>query len=546
MDPNLREYIRAGLAHNIPAQQLGEDLIASGWDVHSVDDAFSHYGKESSEPPPVIESVLPKAKKRFVLPALVAGLLILVLAVGTAVVFAEQGYLPSFSRLYRKTPLPFLWGSKTANPAYATLLAIQSVKTAPTIRENTVYSLNVSAKDATTPVSLKALDDVRQLAAIPAGTTSHGFNDSPLNYLPFTMQLTSLSERDTHDNYHVSVNLDLGENFLKIPLLKLYLPNIQQKNTAEGSLDQASRTAYLRSSTIPYLTPADFNKWLAFAIPSDILKKINESVREQKTISKSDSETYRKILGRIITDDGIIRRDNKPYARYRIAISPSTFSSLKLPSGYADYLTQVARSNLGIHGTVWLEPRTARLAFSEFSTEFTPDKSGIMVSVSAKTSLRYDSSTDVIAPPTGEVIVDGEGYFGKVVKKSVKAAVLSPSLSAASQGYLNPKRRADIVSLGKAMEIYLANDSTGRHPPSTNGKAQRLDTTANVLYNLRDSLNITLPIKDPQPEQYYYSYSSDGNHYEFTCVITAVGDSSKIASLYKVKDGSIIEVPFNK
>ena len=416
--PNIQEYVSSCREQGFSDLEIRAGLVRSGWEASAIETAMS--GTDDSQAPvqAAIDTAQRKPRRTVMVPVALSALALVAIS-GSTVAFAERGYLPAVSKIYRATPLPLLWHGTTANSDIAVGKMLIAASQNP--GAETIGSFGVSVKKsagegkvsfAKSPLLAAVLKPKQptELADIASGGAGGGLsNFSPDTLLPANISFTSTSAHDPAGNLKLLFGIDLGDLAAKLaPLSEQYAKTaIPQKTTVDGLLIHTAKEAYLRSNLIPYLTAADTNKWLSFDVPEDVLKSLDKAQTSPRQYDEKSLVPYREMLKKTLKDDGIVRRDGEALAKYEIALNPKVLRDLATDpalSGQAAGLKAAADSNTSLLITLFAEPQTARLRFIEIAGGVTPTGMGVDVSVSLKEEVRYQISEAIVAPPKDQTL----------------------------------------------------------------------------------------------------------------------------------------------
>ena len=588
---DITAYVNECVRQGFSKPEIRAGLVSAGWEASVIEQAFPVQIEASEQALPVqievpdqtlpspisiattsTEAITISAHRRLPtrLIKTVVGMSAVITAFSGVTVMAEHGYLPAISKVYRATSLPLLWGGTTGNSDIAVGKMILATTQDPGAETIGNLSLTVQASAGAAHVSLQKVPllaailtpkPINALADIAPGSAgnelsvpSGGISPealSPETLLPVAINFSSVSARDSAGDLKLTLSMDLGDLAAKLAPLAGQVTNmaIPKKITADGLLIRTTKKAYLRSNLIPYLTPADTNKWLNFDVPDDILAKT-----EQQTLAQSypkDTLTqYRILLKKTLKDDGIVRKNGEALAKYEITLDPSVLTKLAKDPALKDQaadLESAAQAKSTLHVTFWTEPQRARLRFVELTASTIPDAFGVTATITLNEEVRYKLSEAITTPPQAEIISQPgipylEQVSNQVMGNNSNASLMTPSeplytdqLQSTHLEAANTQRKRDLNSLRVALLNYSKNGDG--HFPSTGGKMELLDSTSSTLARLgSNKFTLKMPLVDPLPSKYHYGYTSDGKTFRAICVITSNTDATTIAQTYIITD----------
>lgn len=556
---DLNAYVDSCLSQGFSKQEIQAGLEQAGWESGVINKAFNLHSETSL---PTVQASSARHLPGWFIPTVVSASAALFLSTGV-IAFAEHGYIPVLSKVYRATPLPLLWGGTNANSDVVVskiLMALSQNPGAETVGslQLTVQESNGAAKVSFEKVPLLAAiltpKPVTALADIaPGGTAGLADPLSPDSLLPATIRFTSTSAHDQGNDLKLDLGLDLGDLSAKLaPLVGQFTKmTIPQKISVNGLVIHNTKKAYVRSNLIPYLTLADTNKWLNFDIPDSYLKQFDQQALPQ-SYNKETLAPYRTLLKRILKDDGIVRKNNEALAKYEITLDPVSLAALAAEptlKEQASALKAAASAKTTLHVTLWAEPQKARLRFYELSASATLDSLGVDTKISMSEEIRYQLSEAIIAPPTAQTIVQpGAEYFDQISNSLIEGTDKAPTndtptfsstnqVQTAHLSAANAQRKGDMTELEGALFAYKDSDTGNGTFPSTGGKMELLDSSTSTLARLgKNGFSMKMPLFDPLPNKYHYGYLSNGKTFRAICVITSTTDANKVDQTYVVTD----------
>jgi len=616
-DPALLDYIRQCFDQGFTVPEVRQVLVEAGWQAEAIEEglneastvsgvgaALSSFIEEPTSPVikpeaahvteptshpiashsgPPLDSDAPVgtivASRKVPSWGIILGsvLGIIIVATSTAIAFAEQGYLPGFSKVYRKTPLPLLWHGTTGNPELSLLKTVQAQSKVTAYQYTFTSNLTIDKKDATQPVSLQKWPLIaglfthapaHQYADIAPGSvilTPSASTDpmtslygNPDQFLPFKLGLSGQSDLDPQLNAHIKLDFDISNFVNKLQAFKTELPGLKNDVTVEGTLSTKDSAAYARSSLIPYLTTGDQDKWLKFVLQPEDLKSYTDEINgknAETNFDKKDFVVYKAILDASMKDNGVVRKNGAPYASYTFTLNKAIFSTLANRSDLKDYkstLSDFANSGTTAVITIWVDPRTSLLAFIQGSFDVVPDGMNLAIHYDYQQAATYGTAA-ITSPDSKQVINDGADYLTQIGDKLMGSDLSDSSTTSdlfggtsAELKTKNYTRQSDVTEIAKAIEVYRNEDENNNTVPSTNGKTVNLDDPTNPLTTNAGfkTLLANSAFSDPEPTKYHYTYTSNGTDYTVSCVQTDTVDGTTVIDSFQVHDGESSTVPY--
>lgn len=565
-------YIKQCQLAGFDDQQVRQQLQISGWS----DEVIAQLLPISPIPVPVplppesVAKVAPaqpqKRRKKFT--PILAGLAVLLVLLSGSVAMAEYGYLSGFSKTYRRINLPVLWGGTVSNPSYSLgKMVIESLE-AKVIRVEANQDLTIEQLNPNVQVTmddlygfslLKPGAKERKLAVVESDSESEflcegnallcgGVPDDSASdpfadfEFPLTLRSGFSAAVDSEKNTEGAFTFDLKELFEKVPLLSLYLNQEKTELVIENRIFPNQGNGYFRSNALPILESADLNKWFKYSIPEEDAAYLKGDQINQ-LIDSDQAQFIITFINTVAKDQGVVRRNGEAAAWYQMKITPAEISQLaSLPEleQYQDILNQYGEGEMGdfiLTVNFYLQPQSARLL--ELSGSLIVDDADHLMRYTLNFANQFSYGKDVVIEPVAEGETHSQPFmdylmdlFSHPASELADTGLFSDEaldlimmqvdagVSGAEYRQQVNVRKNDLYELDKAMQGYYFDDSNPFSLPiSTNGKYDRLDQAncllcANQAFTSRKSL----PIFDPEPDRFYYSYWSDGLTYRFVAV----------------------------
>ncbi len=612
MNPELQNYIDNCRASGFSDEEIRLQLHTAGWSDELVAQAFSpkvdvHQAVQTetlqvetlfAHSESTVQSEAKPAKpartarvhfRKYLIPTSIA-LGVVIVLFGTGVAFAEHGYLPGFSKLYRKTPLPLLWHG-TYGKASVSLGKMLLNTTSSSIGSSAAkFSFTVDKIDKAKGLQLgdskifsslaflsdsgNTLADVPQCQTSPcAQVVSDQFNIDSLLPLSFSADLGY--SQDASKNTSLTASLDFTDIAKLLPKTTI-TPTASSKLTFATLLFPGDKQALVKSNLIPYQSVPDKGKWLRIDVPQSYLDTfMHPDTSIMKNLSDSDTKALAAIIDAVGTDNGIIRDNGTAYAKYTLRLDKNTLIKLQDIKALSDYKSDFKdvadAGDFTLDAVIEMTPETAQLHSVDLTFSEPDTASNVRFSLSMSEVVSYGVPS-IDKPASTDTIPNGENYvsstFNTAVQNLMDGTVYQPDTdwfgnsayvlsvrdillgeynSAVSQSgdikikAMNATRKSDITELGKAIEFYKMDDSNvDGLAPTTNGVIENLDDPNNILAQDPKFIAIVNKIAaDPEVSTYHYTYVSTGKNYTLTCVqIDPV--TGKVSGHFMIQDGNSI------
>lgn len=338
----------------------------------------------------------PKTRKWF--KVLLIVIAVLIALIGTTVAFAELGYLPAVSKIYRQANITNLWSKTGGEPmlvlanAYANSIQNQGVKTSMGLKLTieSVNGVSASTKVNALPVinQLSGLNEAsRKLAnfanSTPAltlglvGTDCLDTTDclpasndplQQISVLPLTFDLQIDASKDTKGDSTGTIKMGLAGVKKAIPYLDQALKEDANELIFESRLISTEKTLYWRTNFLPTIEQSQTNQWFVERpITTTSIQKAEEENLVEEIKNKLDSnqqEELKKLVKEAVTNQGIQRINDQIVMVYHLNLSQANYQSLiNLIQGKSVKLLGSTNytDNIAITGDIYMDNQTAQI-----------------------------------------------------------------------------------------------------------------------------------------------------------------------------------------
>ncbi|HSI20812.1 MAG TPA: hypothetical protein VLA04_03900 [Verrucomicrobiae bacterium] len=483
---------------------------------------------------------------------------IAVIVSGTLVALGESGYAPTVSKVYRSTGLPIAWEGTTSKPSInigrALLATLDEKKIkVTTTAEGTVSDIN---NEAAAKIGLKPLKQNE-------GTVHAAVSEPGVTKFSGSFAASFDEDKGIRMEYGFKLPSDdpiraMAEGYIK--------PSFEDI-TLESILPISGKAVFARTNILPTPTEADKGRWFAMDLPGeDDLKEMREEIK--KDILEED-EKARKDLGIMVDtttkDMGVVRHKGEVMAMYRTTLTSEVLRTLsnnaELQTETREALKSYADEWKGGNMTIdwYMDARNPRLKELVYTLDVHTD----YANTQARGAMTYEyGAAAELTIPDRDSAWDFEAYMqavaenssnlydtGAFTQEAIDMVVSGEGLgysSGAQYRAQNSIRKNDVTQLAKTIEFYRV-DHEDALPADTKGEYVPLDVEDSVLAQNADFAElITLPMFDPLPDDYYYSYWSQDGSYRVAAVLVDE-ETGEQTGFYLIEDavavGEVDELP---
>jgi|GEM_PF-4455462 len=492
---------------------------------------------------------------------------LLLILVGTITV-TEAGWLNTgIDRLYGKSRLPLLWGGM---PADANTAIRSALTYAPKIELPNDFSVKTTTSiDAT--LSVSSLNNLfgsydpaaaEASSAVTDGTKFYQILDNAAGELPTQTEIPADTAPDTssapalanlpnedlkakvsfntegmvlqsNQQFAVKLNFAAESNIPNWKSLAAVSTITRDKDSLYVQIPDLSSWPIPEEAVAPYRTY--YGKHIKIPLTSEVQSEIEryfsanakplDQLTEQNLLSEEQLDQLLQSVAARTRRIGIERVDGHPASHWQFALNKDSFIDLVKEGsqtistgtpvdsplnqadldGVTDQLEQLRQ---------WLPEFTLSIDFWVRRGDYVVVKSAesfVIDSSYLKATLATDSSlTNLTNKQTASVTIPAAADVITQEEFTAKTSLTTPVSDPATPYGRDQQRVADLATIQNSLgTLSLAS---GGYPVS--GTVSRLDDPAAAVTTV-----LGTTYKDPQPEQYYYGYSSDGTTYTLSAVI---------------------------
>jgi len=548
-DPTLTDYILQAQQAGMSEAQIFQALLDVGWDeaiVRTVlNPASSTVAVPTVAPATLPNTSLPvKTVRRPIVLAVAVAMGALLIGGGTTVAFAEQGYLPAVSLLYRKTSVPAVWKGMSGSPEVAFYQIFHALAPGTSATTKGSWKVSVSTTSAGTATLMKNQQlaeafTSRNLADVPAGGTAVAATSSPTTFPPLSFTISGTDDLAAAPDNSISedATLDLADLRKNAPQLEQVFGTIPTTLTANLVLTDVYKTFYGKSNILPYLN-GDEGKWFKVAIPDTTAKELQDNRQKQASPTTEDLGLWKKVIDTAVQDMGVERKNGAPVSHYRLVLNQQTRDALKkvLPassavgSAYERDLIDLTDSSIDGTMDVWVGQWSHQPV--AVSADLHGAVGGTTIGFTAASTTTYGTPAKSVALPAANQLITTpateyllKAYQQKMDSGQSSSVLGGTELESARKKARDASRRSDLVEAAKAVELYKSDDSnTDASPPAS------LDVLAQK--------NLFIAPNDPSTGK-PYSYIVSGKSYTLSATLEDPASCGG-HSTYVITDGTLM------
>ena len=435
MDNNLQSYIATCRTQGFTDEEIQAELFKAGWSASQVAEAFpttAMHHTPAAVLPPVNEVQSGVGRKRLLLWVGGGIALAVLLIFGGLVAYAEQGYMPAFSKLYRKTALPLAWHGTYGNAAVSLGKMLVATSQGTISSSTTSMSISLDKVNSSQNVQLgllntqmnKAFADVPQGCVTNCDLTSDSQPNFSLDSLfPAKIGVSNTIKVDAANAVSSTGSTDLTA-FDKVFPTPAQTPTAQSVITTSFMVFPSDHVIYAKSNLIPYATALDNGKWLQFELPADVATSLNTRSQSttSATVSAADQQKVADLVNANTVDDGIIREDGAAYAQYKTHVTGAQLKQIiaalpDLKKYFTTDITSAITDDLAVDITTAISPRSALLHSMQVTLSNKYPTQNISSSVTISESVLY-GQVAIPKPDSTTVLSDGKGYVTQAISSA--------------------------------------------------------------------------------------------------------------------------------